>query len=420
MASGIFKNRKMKTLNILFFLSFLSAALFSCNFTASEAPDGRRQTIEIPKLLDRHPALRQDKEWETVQNYYVKYRQKLVLNPLDDEARLALAQLFINEARITGEHGHYYPAGLQVLDGIALEKADKDIRFRALSTMAGIQLSLHDFSAALETAEQAVAINPYNAQIYGALVDANVELGRYEQAVAMADKMVSIRPDLRSYARVSYLREIHGQVEGAIEAMEMAVAAGYPTYEETAWARLTLGKLYENYGSPEVAEQQYRAILAERPDYPFAIAALASLSADNQDYAEAEQMLKQACQIIPEYSFYETLAHIYQETGRQEDFNQTMETLWPMLKEDTESGHNMDLEYAKLYSDLLGDQDKALEYAVKEYQKRPDNIDVNQVLASIYQRRGDPSAAARYLEVATRTHSRQPGLMKLQQLLASR
>ncbi|MCB0584107.1 MAG: hypothetical protein KDD06_02090, partial [Phaeodactylibacter sp.] len=265
-----------------------------------------------------------------------------------------------------------------------------------------------------------VAINPYNAQIYGALVDANVELGRYEQAVAMADKMVSIRPDLRSYARVSYLREIHGQVEGAIEAMEMAVAAGYPAYEETAWARLTLGKLYENYGSPEVAEQQYRAILAERPDYPFAIAALASLSADNQDYAEAEQMLKQACQIIPEYSFYETLAHIYQETGRQEDFNQTMETLWPMLKEDTESGHNMDLEYAKLYSDLLGDQDKALEYAVKEYQKRPDNIDVNQVLASIYQRRGDPSAAARYLEVATRTHSRQPGLMKLQQLLASR
>ena len=410
----------MKTLNLLVFLSFLSAALFSCHSNATETPDGQRAAVEIPKLLDRHPALRQDKEWETVQNYYVKYRQKLEANPQDDEARLALAQLFINEARITGEHGHYYPSGLQVLDDIILSKADEDIRFRTLSTRAGILLSLHDFAAALETAEQAVAINPYNAQIYGALVDANLELGRYEQAVAMADKMVSIRPDLRSYARVSYLREIHGQVEGAIEAMEMAVAAGYPAYEETAWARLTLGKLYENYGHPEVAEQQYRAILAERPDYPFAIAALAGLALGRKDYAEAERMLKQACEIIPEFSFYETLAHIYKETGRQEDFNRTVEALWPMLKDDTESGHNMDLEYAKIYSDLLGDQDKALKYALKEYQKRPDNIDVNQVLASIYRQRGNTSEAAKHLAVATRTHSRQPGLVELQQQLASR
>ncbi|MCB0597835.1 MAG: tetratricopeptide repeat protein [Lewinellaceae bacterium] len=410
----------MKILDTLFILSILTLSLLSCNSTSQEGANGQQQALEIPKLLDRHPALRQDKEWEKVQNYYVENRQKLERDPSNGEARLALAQLYINEARITGEHGHYYPAALEVLNGIELEKADDDVRFRALASKAGVQLSLHDFAAGLETAQQAVAINPYNAQIYGALVDANVELGRYEEAVAMADKMVGIRPDLRSYARVSYLREIYGQVEGAIEAMKLAVSAGYPSYEETAWARLTLGKLYENYGSLEEAERQYQIILAERPDYPFAIGALADIAIERKDYPEAERLLKQAAGIIPEFSFYESLASIYKKTGRQEDFERTMAELWVMLKDDTESGHNMDLEYAKLYSSLMYDQDKALEYAKKEYQKRPDNIDVNRVMATICQRRGDSAEAARYFQAATRTNSRHPGLEELRQQLASK
>jgi hypothetical protein len=39
-------------------------------------------------------------------------------------------------------------------------------------------------------------------------VDGNVEMGNYDSAVAFADKMVALRPDLTSYSRVSYLREI--------------------------------------------------------------------------------------------------------------------------------------------------------------------------------------------------------------------
>ncbi|MCB0549603.1 MAG: tetratricopeptide repeat protein [Phaeodactylibacter sp.] len=410
----------MKTLRGLFILAFFSLALTACTSEAPKAPEASQQAVDIPKLLDRHPALRQEKEWEKVQNYYVEYRQKLERNPSDDEARLSLAQLFINEARVTGEHGHYYPAGLEVLEGINLKKADEDVRFRALAAKAGIQLSLHDFSAALGSAERAVAINPYNAQIYGALVDAYVELGQYEKAVAMADKMASIRPDLRSYARVSYLREIHGQVEGAIEAMKLAVSAGYPAYEETAWARLTLGRLYENYGRLEDAGREYELILSQRPDYPFAIAALGGLALKRKDYAEAERLLKKACAIIPEFSFYESLGHIYKETGRKEDFERTMKELWGMLKDDTDNGHNMNLEYAQLYSTLMEDQEKAREYALKEYQKRPENIDVNRVLANICQRMGESAKAAEYLEVASRTNARYPALMELRQQLASR
>ncbi|TXB70270.1 tetratricopeptide repeat protein [Phaeodactylibacter luteus] len=399
----------------------IGIAFSACQNESQEAASANTaDEAAVAKLLDRNERIRYDKEWDQVQNYYVKFREAIQKEEDDAKDRLAMADLFINEARITGEHGHYYPAALEVLAGIPESHPDKDIRFRKLSTQASVELSLHDFQKALKTAEAAVAINPYNAQIYGALVDANVELGHYEEAVKMADKMVSIRPDMRSYARVSYLREIHGQVEGALEAMQLAVDAGYPGYEATAWARLTLGEMYERYGMLKEAEAQYNIILAEREDYPFAIASLANLEMGRGNYEKAEQMLKDACEIIPEFGFYEQLAEIYKTTGRTAEFEATMDELWVMLKDDTDSGHDMSLEYANLYSDLSGEQEKALEYALGEYEKRPANIDVNRVLAKIYSRMGKVDEATAHLQKAQATNAKYPELDELKQQLASR
>ena len=113
-------------------------------------------------------------------------------------------------------------------------------------------------------------LNGYNAQIYGGLVYANV---------------------------------IHGETEGAIEAMKLAVSAGYPGQEDHARARLTLGNLYQNNGNLTQAQSQYRQILNERPNYPFANAALARVEAKKGNPAEAEKLLKMACDIIPEVGF---------------------------------------------------------------------------------------------------------------------
>ena len=410
----------MKLIHTILYTTLLGLLMTNCQQAPQpkNQPAGATQT-EVPALLDRNKALRNGKEWETVQNQFVGLRNT-IQQENKAEARIKMAHLFINEARVTGEHGHYYPAALAILAEIPASHPDKDIRFRKLATRASVELSLHDFQQALETAEAAVKLNPYNAQIYGALVDANVELGRYEAAVAMADKMVSIRPDMRSYARVAYLREIHGQVEGAFEAMQLAVEAGYPGYEATAWARLTLGEMYERYGKTEAARQMYQQILAERPGYPFAIAALANLEAEAGQYEKAEQMLKEACEAIPEFGFYEQLAGIYKSTGREAAFQQTMDELWVMLQEDTDSGHDMSLEYANLYSDLAEDHDKALAYALGEYEKRPANIDVNRVLAKIYTRMGNAQKASLHLEKAKATQAQYPELKALTQQLASR
>ncbi len=398
---------------------------FSAEKSTAQAKFTKNPTVEIPELLDRPEALRYGAEWDAVQNMYGAQVAALRQDPANPEAYLKLAEVFIQEARITGEHPHYYPAALQVLEPVVknletVENPDirqKDLLFRALSHVAGVQLSLHDFGAAKKTAEQAVGLNPHNAFIYGCLVDANVELGNYTRAVEYCDKMVGTRPDLRSYSRVSYLREIHGDVPGAIEAMDMAVKAGYPGYEQTEWARLQLGHLYERYGKLQEAENQYRMCLAVRENYPFALAALAGLEVKSGNFKKAEAKLKQAAAIVPEVGFYIDLAKIFQKTGRSAEANTLIKQVEEMLAEDLAAGHNMRMEIARFHLDLTRDYGKALEYAEAEYLSRPENKDVNQLMASVYLTRGDQKKAVQHLKKASATGCKNPELVVLQKKL---
>lgn len=388
---------------LLFFIIisffFLNQA---CQHQVSKSPADqaiKTSTQALPKLLKRNPGVGTDEEQVMAQTRYSSITQAITQNPQDAKSHLQLAELFMWEARITGEHGHYYPAALEVIETVLKGDQAPDKQFQALSYKASVLLSLHQFDEARKVAEVARAINPHNAQIHGALVDAHVELGNYEEAVNMADKMVSIRPDLRSYSRVSYLREIHGDIPGSIEAMDMAVTAGLPGTEEAAWARLTLGNLYAKNKQPEKAEMHFRQILAERPSYPFATAALADLAYNQEEYKKAETLLNQAIELIPEVGFYHQLALLYQKTGRVKERDQLVSEMLLMLKDDEESGHKMGLAYAELYLDLTNDFESALKYATEEYDARPKNIDVNAMMARVYEAMEKPEKAAKHRAV---------------------
>lgn len=348
-------------------------------------------------LIGRNQTLQMGKEWELVHNTYTKNIQRLRQSPGDAKANLDLAELFMQEARVTGEHGHYYPLALKLTEEVLKSHAEhKDHSFRALSDKASVLLSLHQFAAAKAVALQAIAINPYNAQIHGALVDAHIELGEYQDAVAAADKMVAIRPDLRSYSRISYLRELYGDLDGAIEAMNQAVEAGYPGYEETSWTRMHLGDLYLKAGKTDFAEMHYRLALEQRPGYPFALAALGKLEMQKQNYPEAEKLLDQAIASIPEVGFYIAKAELKLKTNQSEEANQLAKQVIEMLKADEQAGHKMDLTYAYVYKNLLADPKTSLEYVNKEYAVRPNNIEVNQYLADLYAALGDEAKASQF------------------------
>ncbi len=376
-----------------------------------------KNEFEIPALLNRTGELSQAIDWSKTQEAVNKVTQKISQQPTDYASYIKLSEIYINEARVTGEHGYYYPSILNMLDFVLSKQVNEEIQFKALSLKSSVYLSLHQFANAKETALAAVKLNPDNAQIYGALVDANVELGNYDEAVKMAETMMNKRPDLLSYSRASYLREIHGDPKGAIEAMKMAVESGYPGYENQAWTRNTLAHIYETYGDIQSAEREYKTTLAERPGYPFAVAGLASVELKKGNFKEAEEKLNQAIQIIPEVSFYVELAELYKQTGREKEAQNALKTILEMMADDEAKGHTMALEYAKVYMNVAGNLEKALEYAQKEFDARPTNIDVNKVLAEIYYEMGNLVEAEKHLAMAFITQSKNPELLEIAGLI---
>ncbi len=399
--------------NVIYSLIVLGIC-WSCNNDNSRKT---MESLEIPELLQRQAVIGPTEEMGNVNDLYNNLVAKIKADPKNYDAKLSLAELFMQEARISGEHGHYFPAALTIVNAVLNENPEQGLKYRAMLDKASVLLSLHQFAEAKKIGEEAVKLNPYDAGIYGVLVDANVELGNYEEAVKMSDKMISVRPDIRSYSRISYLREIHGQPEGSIEAMKLAVSAGYPGLEQTEWARLVLGNLYKNYGHLDSAEMQYNIALSTRPNYPFAIAALAEVEALKGNNAKAKELLEKACTLIPEVGFYVELAKMEKENGNAERAKKLTDEILAMLADDEASGHMMSLEYAEVYMDLLDNLDKALEYAKKEYAARPNNIDVNKSLAVIYYRKGNYNKSSEHLTKALKTKSENPELLCLEGLL---
>ncbi len=397
--------------NILYF--------FACTFIMNSCLKQDPLTFEIPLLLERSEKLQYFNEWSEVRNQYSDLQYAIKHKPNSIEAYIRLANLFIAEARVTGEHGHYYNAALKTIDWALNQKViTKEQQFLALCAKANVQLSLHSFKEALHTSELALSLNPYNAQIYGSLVDAFVELGDYAKAVETADKMISIRPDLRSYSRVSYLREIYGMPDYAIHAMTLAVEAGSPGSEEKSWAALQLAQLYLRYNKFKESENILNQLLEERPDYPFAKATLAEVYFRLGNSAKAEIELKEACKIIPEVGFYVQLAELYKQENRDTELKSTLKEIIAMLEDDTKHGHNMSLEYANIYLNFYNDPDAALKYLQPDLIMRPENIDINRMLSKIYLAKKDRIKAQDCLQKATRTHSKHPELDEIRNELA--
>lgn len=360
---------------------------------AGDPQSGASEAASIPvaEWLPRNDGLGSAEEVESVLNQYREYSARLSAKN-DADAALHLASLYIREARVTGEHGHYYPAAEAVLKSLLDGRVamTEDERFQAQLLQATVMGAQHRFDRALALAETGIAQNPYNAAIRGVQVDALVELGRLDEAVEACDALLNLRPDLRAYSRASYIRELHDDAEGAREAMEMAVQAGMSGTEEKAWCRTQLASLYRSAGMPDEARMHLELALAERPDYPFAIAEQAAWELAFGSAEEAEQKLNRALAIIPEVGFAEDLLALYRAQGRDAEADALETEILAMYDDDMASGHVMDWDLAQFLAENTDQQARALELGQKALERRPLREDIR---AFVREQQGRTSSA---------------------------
>ena len=210
--------------------------------------------------------------------------------PSDPDAYAQLGLAYLQQVRETGDPTFYPRAQGTFEQAVRLDPAN----FTATSGLGSLALARHDFRGALALGERAARINPDVARNYGVIADAQVELGRYGAAARTLQHYVDVKPELSSYARVSYFRELHGDLPGALGAMRLAVSAGGGTAENVSYVQALVGKLHFDSGDYAGAERAYRTALETDPGFPAATAGLARVEAARGEYDAAIRRLRAA------------------------------------------------------------------------------------------------------------------------------
>ena len=203
------------------------------------------------------------------------YQASVRAVPRDPGLRVALAGAYLQKVRETGDAGFYARADAVLASARRLAPQD----YRVLTTAGTLALARHDFRTGLADGLAARRANPASNAPYPVIVDGLVELGRYPEAGRELQRFVDAKPALASYSRVSYFRELHGDLDGALAAMRLAVSAGGDVAENGAYVQTLLGNLEFDRGGLRAARAAYGAALQAFPRYVPAAAGLARLDA---------------------------------------------------------------------------------------------------------------------------------------------
>jgi len=324
-------------------------------------------------------------------------QSQLKSHPDDWSSYSQLGLAYLQKARETGDPS-YYQKVEEALNQSFGHQADDYV---TISAMGALALARHQFHSALEWGERARQLNPTRTYAYGIITDAQIELGQYDEAVETLQTMVDLRPDMSSYSRVSYVRELHGDVDGALESMQLAVDGGIPNGEATAWTRTQLGNLYFNTGNLKQAEAEYVYTLNNRPDYTYALAGLGRVRAAQGKLYEAIDLLTRATNIMPLPEFVITLGDLYQANNQPTLAQQQYKLIGTIEKLFEANGVDMDMEIALFNADQNKDLVATVEQARKAYANRP-SIHAADVLAWALYKTGNYAEAQIYSQAALR------------------
>ncbi len=164
---------------------------------------------------------------------------RVATDPDDGAAWQALAVHYTAVASGSGDRAKVERAEHAVAEANRLRPGE----LTTYRVTAALQLTLHQFADAHATGLAARAAHPDSPDTLNILVDSSIELGHYDDAERYLETLVDRRPDAAALARVSYLREIHGDTAGARLAMQQAETAASGNADEAATIAVLVGDL---------------------------------------------------------------------------------------------------------------------------------------------------------------------------------
>jgi tetratricopeptide (TPR) repeat protein len=239
--------------------------------------------------------------------------RRVARKPNDGNALLVLALAYQQRARETGDPAYYR------LSDLALRRASAaggplPLIVQGEAALANIR---HRFRDGLRLAREAIGLDAENGSAYGALGDALLNLGRYQQAFEVYNRMALKAPGIASFTRVANARELIGHPRAAIAADELALEADATIPEQIAWTMTQIGNVDFNMGRLTAAAKAYRRALDRFPHYVHAEAGLARVEGSEGWYREAIARLRRAVTVLPIPAYVIWLGDILRVSGHE-------------------------------------------------------------------------------------------------------
>ena len=286
-----------------------------------------------------------------------------------------LGSAYVEQARVTADPSFYDLSQGALEQSLALHPEGNDV---ALTGQGALANARHDFAAARDAAEAAVAINDYSATAWGVLVDARTQLGDYAGATAALDRMLDLRPGLASFTRASYDAELHGDLDQARSALEQALGLTIGGADE-AFCRTYLGQLAFSRGDLDEAGSQFNTGLADLPDDPTLLLGRARVDAALGHEEEAVAGYQRVVDIRPLPENFVEFGEYLESLGRDDDAQDQYAVVDTVRQLFAASGVSDDLSTALFAADH-DDPVTALVAATAEYERRQ-NVDSQDAMA---------------------------------------
>lgn len=221
--------------------------------------------------------------------------RKTGLSPSDGKAWNDLAAAYVRRAYETGDPS-FYPAAAKALERSSrLLNNNPNVRM----VRANLNLALHKFAVAQTEAAAVLRTRPNSFEARLALADATIEIGDYTSASMLVDGLVDQHPGVASLSRLSYLRQLNGDILGAETAMRAAVSAAPERSLDRAVALAYLGDVLLERGKGPAAKRAFTEALSIHEGSATAAMGIARLEAADHEWEGASSTLDRLLDRVP-------------------------------------------------------------------------------------------------------------------------
>ncbi|MBK7993669.1 MAG: tetratricopeptide repeat protein [Blastocatellia bacterium] len=356
--------------------NFLFILLFCLIFSAACGGFPTKSETSTPVLPPATPLPSEDEAIESAIRFL---EDKVKKNPNDFFAYNMLASRYLTRMRQTANMNYLELASRAVKASLAI--APKEFNKAALSALADIEFTTHEFIAARDNAKLLMKMDPTMLGAYQLYADSTLELGDYEEAIKIyqqTGKRNYTNPfnvpsiEIR-YARISSL---YGKLEDAKKHISIALAflldETNPDTENVAWLRWYLGETAFSMGKYEEAEKHYRDALVTYPNYFRAVGSLGKVLAAKGELKNAIEQYEKAVKLVPDPIFIAALGDLYKLEGREKEASSQYELVEQIARLNALNGLIYNRQLAIFYADHDLKAEEAYSLALKEYEVRKD------------------------------------------------